>query len=61
MYRDLENLNKQEIESLISLLKNKIDMVTDCYEKMVFYESKELYMQMKEFQFKYKDGGSKRV
>jgi hypothetical protein len=61
MYTDVESLTKKEIETLMASLRNKIDMVTDRYEYLLFYENREMFMQMKDRAYKYKDTIGERV
>jgi hypothetical protein len=61
LYSDVQALTKQELESLLVLLSNKKDMVTDCYERALLHDDKHTYIQMKEFSYKYRDRVSERV
>ena len=44
---DLEHLSKDELERLQLNLRSKMEVVTDCYERQLFWKDRDRYMRLK--------------
>ncbi len=44
---DLDGLTRDELERLQLMLRSKMEVVTDCYERDLFYKDRERFMQLK--------------
>ena len=52
--RDLENLTKEEIERLQVMLKSKLDVLGDRYERELFFKDRDRYIQLKKIAYREK-------
>ncbi len=49
---DLKGLSRKEMELLQLFLANKLNFVTDQYERYLFQDQRQMYMQLKELQMR---------
>ena len=52
--RDLDNLTKEEIERLQVMLKSKLDVLGDRYERELFWKDRDRYIQLKKIAYREK-------